>query len=255
MAANSTNQRASRILGQTLGGTVVPRDVPGAPPGTHDFDVKLRDGRTVAVEETISTDRRIVQFWHVVHDESWDAPSLRRSWLLNVTPPARVKTLRDRVEPLLRALENAGVDKFGLLPGVTASSPEITELHGLLVKAGGVLPALPPRIFIMHTGAGATSTDAVREAIEQEAMKSDNRSKLVRAVADERHLFVWVDPLGSPAAPATGFMDVALPGGCNLPPEIDVVWVAVPTIDDAGNDGERLWRYDRRSGWQDIGPR
>jgi len=53
-----TMTRAGRVLSDILGGTVVPRDVAGAPPGTHDLDLVLGDGRIIAVEETVSTDRR-----------------------------------------------------------------------------------------------------------------------------------------------------------------------------------------------------
>ena len=76
MPVTATTPRAGRVLSGILGGTVVPRDVPGAPPGTHDFDLVLGGGRVIAVEETISTNRQIVEFWAALHDQSWEA-SLR----------------------------------------------------------------------------------------------------------------------------------------------------------------------------------
>ncbi len=249
MAGEATNQRAGQLLGAILGGAVVPRDVPGATASTHDFDVMLGDGRTVAVEVTISADREDVEYWHAVHKTEWDAPQLGHSWLLNITPPARVSTLRGKVESLLQGLERAGIYKFGL--GTKVDAPEVDELHRLLVKAGDVWAGVhPPRIGIYSAGVGTTDTEPVREVVEYEASKPDNRSKLARAKADERHLFVWIDPATSPAAPASGFMEVRLPSACSLPPEVDVAWVAIPATNDAGNPMERLWRFDRRGGWQ-----
>lgn len=240
---------AGQLLSTVLGGNVVPRDVPGAPAGTHDFDLKLDDDRTIAVEVTFSADHDKVEFWHVVHKTEWDVPQLEHSWLLNVTPLARVGTLRGKIESLLRALERRSVYKFGL--GVKVSAPEIDELYRLLVKAGAVWPDVhPSRIGIYSTGGGATSTELVREVVEYEASKPDNRNKLARAKVDERHLFVGLDPATSPTAPASGFMDVRLPGPCNLPPEVDVAWIAIPATDDAGNPTEHLWRLDRENGWQ-----
>ncbi len=225
--------------------------MPGAPPGTHDFDLELGDGLVIAVEVTVSTDRRIVESWAAVHGQSWDAPQLRTSWLLNVTLPTNIKTLRGNVEPLLRGLEQAGIQKFGIRHETTA--PEVKELHRLLVKAGDVWNGvLPPCIFLYSTDVGPVGIDVVRAAVEHEAAKPDNRAKLGRAVADERHLFVWIDPLHTHAAATMGFMGVAIPTGCTLPPEIDTVWVAIPMIDDAGADGEHVWRYTRRNGWENL---
>jgi hypothetical protein len=84
-------------------------------------------------------------------------------------------------------------------------------------------------------------------------MKPDNRSKLQRAAANERHFFLWIDPLHTRAAVATGFMDIALPTGCNLPPEIDVVWIAIPQADDSGKAADpRMWQCDQATGWQKV---
>lgn len=254
MADLYTSERAAEILRAALGGTAVPRDVPRAPAGTHDFDLTFTDGRTIAVEVTISADRDSVEFWDVVHKTDWEAPQLRQSWLLNVTPPARVRTLRDKVETLLQGFEKAGIHKFGL--GTRVDTPEVRELHRLLVKSGDVWPNVQPsRIGIYHTAAGSASTDLVRDVVEFEVWKDDNRKKLERAKSDERHLFVWIDVGTSPAAPAAGSMDMSPPSACELPPETDVAWIVIPGADDDGNQIVNLWRFDRGSGWQEVASR
>ena len=244
-------ERAGHVLRKILGGTVVPRDVPGAPPGTHDFDLVL-DGRTDAVEVTMSTDPEVLAHWRAVGAEEWPAPELQNSWMLNVTPPAPIRVLRAEVGPLLRAVEQDGIPAFGL--GRSARTPEIERLHQLHVKSGAVLKDwLPPQILVSHTGAGSVGIDPVVRAVEAEAWKPDNREKLRRAIADERHFFVWIDSFASPAGgSAIGFMGIALPNGCNLPPEMDTVWVAILADDPTWEAGRRLWRFDRRSGWQMV---
>lgn len=253
MGDQYTNEHAGRILSRVIGGTVVLRDIPGAPPGTHDFDLTSADLGTIAVEVTISTDRTVLEFWHAIHQQSWDTPQLRNSWFLNVAAPTRVKGLRGQIEPLLQGLERRGIEQFGIRR--QADVPEVKQLHKLLIKSGGVLTGYKPsQIFMNSTGVGVGDINAVNRAIEHEAMKQDNRTKLGRAKANERHLFVWVDPLASHAAVAIGSMDVMLPAsGCSLPPEIDAVWLATPGTDDVTDAESRLWRCDRH-GWVRIPP-
>ena len=107
-------KRAAELLQAFLGGTIVWRDVPGAAPNTHDFEVQRPNGDIVAVEVTRVTDEAQRAFWNAVAKQQWQACSLKRSWSLVVVPDARIKNLRNQVEPLLRELERLQVCKFGL---------------------------------------------------------------------------------------------------------------------------------------------
>lgn len=158
-----------------------------------------------------------------------------------VTDQPRVQIRQPRSNLRRRRRASAGYKErwnlffrqFGL--GTKVDAPGVNELHRPLVKAGDVWPGVQPsRIGIYSTSGGMTSVDLVREAVEYEASKPDNRSKLARAKADERHRFLWIDPATSPAAPASGFMDVSRPSARNLPPEINVAWIAIPTTDEDG---------------------
>jgi hypothetical protein len=51
---------AADIVATRVGGQAVPRDVPGAPDTTHDFDVQLADGRAIALEVTSAVDPEMV---------------------------------------------------------------------------------------------------------------------------------------------------------------------------------------------------
>jgi hypothetical protein len=89
----------------------------------------------------------------------------------------------------------------------------------------------------------------VLRAIENEASKLDNKSKLAAVAAPERHLFVylhwrnypaWVALLGSniPSDPPA------------LPAEITDVWAAAP---DRSKNVFAVWRFTAGQGWRDLG--
>jgi hypothetical protein len=89
------------------------------------------------------------------------------------------------------------------------------------------------------------------------AAAESNRSKLAAADADERHLFVWMNPSHARAEAAASLGHLG-DGPQGLPPEIDRVWLAtrgVPNfgaIDVAGIGVLRLWKVRPPGAWQSI---
>lgn len=73
---------AAELVAGELGGTPTQREVPGAPPKTHDFDIDLSDGRVVALVVTSSADFGLKSMWAAIHTGLWDARALRTSWTL-----------------------------------------------------------------------------------------------------------------------------------------------------------------------------
>ena len=105
-------QAAAEVIAARLGATdIVKRDVPGASPRTHDYDLHV-DDRVIALEITSATDGDVRSFWDTVHDQEWEEPSLSRSWGLTLKPGTRNKGLREKVAPLLRTLETEDVENF-----------------------------------------------------------------------------------------------------------------------------------------------
>jgi hypothetical protein len=239
--------RASKILSRVLCGEVVWRDVRGAPSGTHDFDLKLADGKTIAVEVTSFTDENAQAFWRAVSKKRWRTSELSKSWVLDVCPTARVRTLRDQVEQHLRVLEKTSVPEFG---SSGSSDPTICALRQLGVKRGRSYEWTPPCIYICSSsGGGSYSPEDLRPAVEGVAWVCDNRQKLGRAAGAERHLFIWIDVFAHAVAASLWSMHLRPPGGCCLPPEVNVLWVATPTAND---EVPILWRFDRSGGWQRV---
>ena len=74
--------QAAVAVAATLGGTYIPRDVPGAPEGTHDFDIHV-GSRVIALEVTSATDGSTTAMWDRVSKSDLLQPSLRYSWGLD----------------------------------------------------------------------------------------------------------------------------------------------------------------------------
>lgn len=132
--ASAYERRAAALLQPILGGSVAWRDVPGAAPNTHDFDMCFPDGRTAAVEVTRVTDQDQRAFWAAVHKQDWQVRSLRRSWALVLVPSIQVNALRVQIERHLADLEQCQVCEFGLRKPVPEGAD--TAVRQLAALAG-----------------------------------------------------------------------------------------------------------------------
>ena len=72
---------AAWIVATVLGGRPKRRDLPPAPPATHDFDVCLSD-RVVALEVTRAAVREVRAQQAAIDSASWEAPGLTHNWTL-----------------------------------------------------------------------------------------------------------------------------------------------------------------------------
>jgi hypothetical protein len=234
-------------------GTVTPRDVLGAPPGTHDYHINCTDGRRLALEVTTAANPVEISMWNQITRRPWECPTLGCSWTISVaqagkTSAPNVKQLRAGVERLVAILERAGRDSFeGVNPDHTLAPDvqgAIAELGRLGARRGKAIAGLTsddgaPLILV-----GSTGPEAVNEAVTPEA--EANADKLARAPADERHLFVWMHPTSGGASLMVwaGHAPELAPA---LPDAVDVVWVA--RHPDVGKPVSYLWRAPRGGAW------
>jgi hypothetical protein len=146
---------ASKIVASALRATVVPRDFPGAPPETHDFDLLLNGGRVAALEVSTSARPEELSLWSAIAKQRWEAPSLRESWSLSVFIPGdgaqpSIRALRRRAVALLERLESPGVGDFDATewhpPTAPGPAPTLDALLALDVKRGRAVgtPNAPP---------------------------------------------------------------------------------------------------------------
>ena len=248
---------AAIAVAQTLGGTYAQRDVPGAPDGTHDFDI-LIGSRVIALEVTSAVDGEATALWNAVTGRGWLQPTLRYSWSLTVDASTNIKNLTKSVTAALMTLESADVGKFGFgHPGgqqEAAVVDALATLSELGARGGSSIDDPPSRIVIAVVGPGVWGgPEAISEAVVREA--AANAEKLARAKADERHLFVWADWTMSDIQAAiisVGNFGV-MPAVPDLPSGVDTVWVAPVAMVD-----EReafLWRVTPPGGWEVLDPR
>jgi hypothetical protein len=245
-------QSAACLLSSRLGADeVLPRDVLGAPPATHDFDLRVQ-GRTLAVEVTMAADGATKSFWDAQQDHQWDEPTLSNSWGLTLIPGTRVKPVRSKAPRFLRILEEREVSRFDITRLSHRTDPDdavvIKLLAELGVRAGSAHDHAPARIVIGVVGdvewGGA---DGLAEVVESEAQA--NAEKLANAIADERHLFVWLDWTSHQGQAAVfSILKIGVPPRVpDLPPGVDTVWVAPTAMKEGGQ--EFLWRVTPPDPW------
>ena len=171
-----------------------------------------------------------------------------------------------QVFPLLKVLERHGLIEVGrnwFRPAEAVLSSEPIEAQAQLLALGtNVAHLLGPRqspeagqVFLSFSDGFGSDAGQLNSLVV--AAADSNRSKLAAADADERHLFVWMNPSYSraEAAASLGLLGDGPPG---LPPEIDCVWLVtqgVPNfgaVDVAGIGVLRLWTVRPPGAWQSI---
>ncbi len=112
-------RRAAELLKQLLGGEYKPRDVDGAQ-STHDFDLRLDDGRVIAVEVTTDASAVDRAFRNQIDQfDSLEVSGLARVWVVDLgtlaagpndqpAAKAQVEKLKAELPALLLKLEQLG---------------------------------------------------------------------------------------------------------------------------------------------------
>lgn len=248
---------AAQIVGTYIGADdTVRRDVRGAPPSTHDFDL-LVGGRVIALEVTSATDEGLRDLWHSVGHWTWTEPSLAWSWGLSLRPGSRINDLHRQIASLLQVLEKAAVDSFSDSESRGTRPPNVPEaldkLRRLGVQRGSSVADQPSRIVVGVVGPSGWSdvndlNAAIRTAID------DNTDKLRKAAADERQLFVWLDWTSHAAQAAINGVTSfgRLPAAPVFPAWLHFVWV----MPRAMADSQRTRPLLRVStdGWERLDP-
>jgi hypothetical protein len=255
---------AADVVAGALGGRWESRDGEDDPPGMHDFDVILPDGRCIALEVTSAIDGAVVAlsdaaFGREGRQQRWPAPGLTNDWILTIPqPPVRVAEMMSAMLPILQAFEEHGHADVDPHINCAYVNPR-SEMPAPVVEAArrmvdlGVTRArvLAPRadgdaeVFVTISGGFAGDPGAVNRLVAERA--EPKREKLARAKADsasECHLFIWLDGTQPGAELAVATMPP--PPGPDIPLEVDVVWLATPPLATP----EKLWRARQSAGWE-----
>lgn len=206
-------RRAAELLKQLLGGEYTPRDTAGAQ-GMHDFDLRLDDGETVAVEVTTDTSRVDRSFWHQIDQiNPLEVPGLTLVWHVDVATPGdgpddqqashrRVKALQAQLPDILQQLEGTGLTTLRVPPSPRrdnhAAHPKLRELGVQLCLSFDPAPDEKAQVFFGEASFGGSTgpsmiVEAVNEALShRDGNKVDKLIKAKTAGAAETHLFLWL---------------------------------------------------------------
>ncbi|MFJ4030143.1 hypothetical protein ACIPWF_22760 [Paenarthrobacter sp. NPDC089989] len=243
---------------------IIPRDVDGAPSGTHDFD--LSDGTTtVAVEVTTiaetETLRDSAQFNHHFPNLAAELEGLKQGWLVVVSSSGNAREIRRQLETWLADLERlnlSSVESVNLQQHVFSAEADRPVWYSTLVamQAAGVisaevLPTLPAsqcRLLKVDDGFSWDPSDAEYVSMfvsEQLAGKHESDvEKMDRAVADRRVLFLWLD--FESHFDVTRRLDNGLLGGTvRNAGSVDEVWIGRHFT----NDDVSVYRWCEADGW------
>jgi hypothetical protein len=255
---------AKWLVAAHLGG--VPRRLP--PPGP-DYDIRLPDGRTIALEVTTSAPADRKALWRAIDGSKAGVPHIETTWQLTIIDRAprskspRVDRIYAAAPELLRMLEVNRVEGFGRgWENVSRNAPEaahlaIGELLALKIDAGHSLgPGLQirPQLLIGTVGEGrGVDPEAVNEAAE--ACAQAKAAQLQRADADEHHLFVVVGVDDYAAFPPLTVGHRLPDRSPQLPREVTTVWVGAWQQGLMwGTDLSPVWKAPPPSAWVRLSP-
>lgn len=245
------------VVGQLGEGEATPHDVLGAPDESHDVDIQLPGGRSIALEVTSAADAAMRSMRAAAFEKIWCAPSLRADWWISFDggSPVQIKGMMRGLEAHLKVLEDHEVTEVGRFTPPRPDAPRAVVEATSQILAGRITTALssaapPPgesarMLLTPHRGLSAGGGEVNARVVEA---AEANVEKLLAAGADKRHLFIWVD---EDAAELEMFSQPPPSSTPSLPDGIDVVWTAT-RAKAAGALFERLWRLQPPGGWEAI---
>ena len=264
---NALEIAAGKIVALYLSGSEIPRDVPGAPDMTVDFDVVLADSRTIALEVTTAADGKVLSLLAAGSKREWPGPGLANDWQVGVAHGKDVQVAQAMKE-MLRALEvyerdglseiatwsNPRWDRAlaGLSSDAAAAARTQFDLGVVVARSFGPKQGSVAQIYMTAHGGATSDVGQVNELVE--AAAEANRDKLAAATGDEKHLFVWLNPSYADAELAVATQPVPSTPPA-IPSEVDVIWLA--TQGGRGYGGvqlEKLWRVRPQAGWEQLDP-
>jgi hypothetical protein len=196
---------ARRILEKDLKRNVALND-DGTASGMYDLRIGSADAPEMAVECVGTVDPKLTETWNLGPAEGPLKLALKGDWLITLTPSARIKAIKQRVESLLREFEGRGlrevrIDHFlkrhdwalyEALDSLKVTRAYCLRLPGtgkVHLGMGESVARSTPRVLRYPDGFGEFLRDYARQ---------DVLRKLQRSGAPDRHAFVFVSFGGAP---------------------------------------------------------
>jgi len=226
---------ARRIVEKELKRTVVINDN-GSAPGMYDLRIGPADAPELAIECVGAVDPTFTETWNVGPARGPLELSITGDWTVVIAPKARVKAIRQRIEQLLRELEDRGIHNVHvdhwLKWNDTALFDELESLnitHAYCHSLQGM-----GKVHLGMPGIGGAVDEqgsAVPEWVGEflcDSARQDVLSKLQLSGAPNRHAFLIVTFAGAPwpvESYLTGELSHLPSQAPDLPPPVTGVWV------------------------------
>ncbi|MFJ1460925.1 hypothetical protein [Nocardia sp. N2S4-5] len=235
---------ACLIAERVLSAVAEPWDIAGRS-GVVDAMLTLADGRRAAFEVTVLAAEGALQTDSLMRREnhSWPLPG-KWLWSIRIGAPADILRLRDSYQRIILACEAAGVQRPEDLPWrdqmadpdirwlVEESTSKMTGHDSAPAVGGGetrsAMLGPPARVGIVDRSLTGLRP-ALEKAFAQHHMPR-HLEKLMRAEADERHLFIPMHLSALPFSVIDGLMasETLPPDAPPLPQAITHLWLAPP---------------------------
>jgi hypothetical protein len=193
---------AADLVAIALGGRWESRDGEDDPPGMHDFDVILPDGRRIALEVTSAINGSVLAlsdaaFGREERQQRWAAPGLADDWIVTIPQrPVRVGEMMSAMLPIVKAFEvhgHADVDphiNYAYVSPRSELAAPVVEAAQRMVKLGvNRARVLAPRddgdaeMFVTISGGFAGDPDCSPNGRNPSARSSLGRRPTARASA------------------------------------------------------------------------
>jgi hypothetical protein len=186
---------AANAVAQLLRGTFNYRDVPGAPNGTHDFDIDVDNDGTIALEVTSLVVEKFKAMEAALGERYWFDERLRFNWCPTIVIANRkskgtdIRTLRASVGAIFKSLEDRYVSGPNALmyTDLIASGeflkshpvdPDLLSLYELGVRNLNVLIPYDGRAMISVGYVGIPENQEINDLVTEEI--DNNYEKLLR---------------------------------------------------------------------------
>jgi hypothetical protein len=199
------SERYAKARLESILGSFRCMDYPGGPPGLHDFEADLPNGKHAAIEITGEENSKRLAQEAAVEDQALDSirlPSSRLFWLVHLASTARVRAVSEEVlRALLSDLEAAGMRSASDM-GDSFRDPfvqrlrdlRIESVHGFDAKTGGEGTVIVEAGSYGGWGWPGSVVDDWLQALLQSPRGVNKLKKLARATtAAQRHLVVVLD--------------------------------------------------------------
>lgn len=231
----SVEQWAQQIIEKELNRPVIVHD-DGSRPSMYDLRIGAAEAPEVAIECIGAVDAVGTETWNVGPGKGPLQLKVKGDWLIGIARDARIRTIRERIESILRDLEvrNELRVRVGHLPR-KHDYELLDELDSLGIQHASCLkmPGTGRVHWTMEGSGGAVdSAGSVLPRWIEEFLRDPKREdvllKLRRTDAQERWVFVPVSLAGAPFSVEsylTGELECLPVTGPSLPPPVTGIWV------------------------------